>query len=83
VKLEQIDFVSFGRCIRVTVDEFETNILSKSNEVTKNAVIYVGSSSETETMEVYDKAIDALNSVRSAQKEGVVPGGGISYLRIS
>ena len=83
VKLEDIQFEHLGSCIRLTVDEFETNIVSKANESSKNAIIHVGSTSETETLELFDKAVDALNSVRSAQKSGVVAGGGITYLRIS
>jgi chaperonin GroEL (HSP60 family) len=34
-------------------------------------------------MERYDKAVDALNSTEGAKKHGIVPGGGISYLRAS
>lgn len=83
VRLENVQFEHLGTCIRVLVDEFETNIICKATQETRNAVIYVGGHSETERLEFYDKTVDALNSVRSSQREGVVAGGGITYLRIS
>ena len=47
----------------------------------QNATIQIGGNSETEILEKYDKAVDALNSTKGARKHGVVPGGGIGYLR--
>ena len=45
------------------------------------AVIYVGAASEVEMKEKKDRFDDALNSTRAAIEEGIVPGGGIAYLR--
>ncbi|MCD4745995.1 MAG: chaperonin GroEL [Bacteroidales bacterium] len=45
------------------------------------AVIYVGAASEVEMKEKKDRFDDALNATRAAIAEGIVPGGGVGYLR--
>jgi chaperonin GroEL len=45
------------------------------------AVIRVGAATETEMKEKKDRVEDALNATRAAVEEGVVPGGGVVYLR--
>jgi chaperonin GroEL len=45
------------------------------------AVIYVGASSEIELNVKKDIVDDALNATRAAMEEGIVPGGGVAYLR--
>ena len=45
------------------------------------AVVYVGASSEIELNIKKDIVDDALNATRAAMEEGIVPGGGIAYLR--
>jgi chaperonin GroEL len=45
------------------------------------AVIYVGAASEVEMKEKKDRFDDALNSTRAAIEEGIIPGGGVAYLR--
>ncbi len=45
------------------------------------AVIAVGAASETEMQEKKDRIDDALNATRAAVEEGIVPGGGVAYLR--
>jgi chaperonin GroEL len=45
------------------------------------SVVYIGGSSELEVKEKKDRVDDALSATRSAVKEGVVPGGGVVYLR--
>ncbi|MGZ3909092.1 MAG: chaperonin GroEL [Flavisolibacter sp.] len=45
------------------------------------AVVYVGASSEIELNVKKDMVDDALNATRAAMEEGIVPGGGIAYLR--
>ncbi len=45
------------------------------------AVIYVGAASELEMKEKKDRCDDALNATRAAIEEGIVPGGGVGYLR--
>ena len=45
------------------------------------AVIRVGAATETEMKEKKARVEDALNATRAAVEEGVVPGGGVAYLR--
>lgn len=45
------------------------------------AVIYVGASSEIEMKEKKDRVDDALNATRAAVEEGIIPGGGVGYIR--
>lgn len=45
-------------------------------------VIYVGGGSDIEVQEKKDRIDDALNATRAAIEEGVLPGGGVAYLRI-
>ena len=45
------------------------------------AVIYVGAASEVEMKEKKDRYDDALNATRAAIEEGIIPGGGVAYLR--
>tara|TARA_B100000427_G_C15518304_1_gene599178 strand:- start:2322 stop:3890 length:1569 start_codon:yes stop_codon:yes gene_type:complete len=47
------------------------------------AIIRVGASSEVEMIEKKHRIEDALEAVRSAQQEGIVPGGGTTLLRIA
>ena len=45
------------------------------------AVLYVGAPSEVEMKEKKDRVDDALCSTRAAIEEGIVPGGGVAYIR--
>jgi len=45
------------------------------------AVVKVGAASEIEMKEKKARVEDALNSTRAAVEEGVVPGGGVAYIR--
>ena len=45
------------------------------------AVIRVGAATESEMKEKKDRVEDALNATRAAVEEGIVPGGGVAYLR--
>ena len=45
------------------------------------AVIYVGAASEVEMKEKKDRVDDALSATRAAVEEGIVPGGGVAYVR--
>lgn len=47
------------------------------------SIINIGALSETDRKYRYDKAEDAVNSVKSALQEGTVPGGGLSFKIIS
>jgi len=46
------------------------------------AVIQVGAATETELKEKKHRFEDALSATRAAAEEGIVPGGGVTYLRI-
>jgi chaperonin GroEL len=45
------------------------------------AVLYIGAASEVEMKEKKDRVDDALHATRAAIEEGIVPGGGVAYLR--
>ncbi|GET30202.1 chaperonin GroEL [Prolixibacter sp. SD074] len=45
------------------------------------AVLYVGAPSEIEMKEKKDRVDDALSATRAAIEEGIVPGGGVAYIR--
>jgi chaperonin GroEL len=45
------------------------------------AVLYVGAASEIEMKEKKDRVEDALSATRAAIEEGIVPGGGVAYIR--
>ncbi len=45
------------------------------------AVLYVGAATETEMKEKKDRVDDALHATRAAVEEGIVPGGGVAYIR--
>jgi len=45
------------------------------------AVIYVGAASEVELKEKKDRVDDALSATRAAVEEGIIPGGGVAYIR--
>lgn len=45
------------------------------------AVIYVGATSEVEMKEKKDRVDDALSATRAAVEEGIIPGGGVAYIR--
>ncbi|MGD9977337.1 MAG: chaperonin GroEL [Bacteroidales bacterium] len=45
------------------------------------AVLYVGAATETEMKEKKDRVDDALNATRAAVEEGIIPGGGVAYIR--
>lgn len=45
------------------------------------AVLYVGAASEVEMKEKKDRVEDALAATRAAVEEGIIPGGGVAYIR--
>ncbi|MBQ2966027.1 MAG: chaperonin GroEL [Bacteroidales bacterium] len=47
------------------------------------AVLYVGAATEVEMKEKKDRVEDALSATRAAVEEGIVPGGGVAYIRAS
>ena len=47
------------------------------------AVLYIGAASEIEMKEKKDRVDDALAATKAAVDEGIIPGGGVSYIRAS
>jgi chaperonin GroEL len=45
------------------------------------AVLYVGAATEVEMKEKKDRVDDALSATRAAVEEGIIPGGGVGYIR--
>ena len=45
------------------------------------AVLYIGAASEIEMKEKKDRVDDALSATRAAVEEGIIPGGGVAYVR--
>jgi len=45
------------------------------------AVLYIGAASEIEMKEKKDRVDDALSATRAAVEEGIIPGGGVAYIR--
>jgi chaperonin GroEL len=45
------------------------------------AVLYVGAASEVEMKEKKDRVNDALNATRAAIEEGIIPGGGVAFIK--
>lgn len=45
------------------------------------AILYVGAATEVEMKEKKDRVDDALHATRAAVQEGVIPGGGVAYIR--
>ncbi|MFH2095286.1 MAG: chaperonin GroEL, partial [Bacteroidota bacterium] len=45
------------------------------------AVLYIGAATEVEMKEKKDRVQDALSATRAAVEEGIIPGGGVAYIR--
>lgn len=45
------------------------------------AILYIGAATEVEMKEKKDRVDDALHATRAAVEEGIIPGGGVAYLR--
>ncbi len=45
------------------------------------AVLYIGAATEIEMKEKKDRVDDALHATRAAVEEGIIPGGGVAYIR--
>lgn len=45
------------------------------------AVLYIGAATEVEMKEKKDRVNDALSATRAAVEEGIIPGGGVGYIR--
>ena len=45
------------------------------------AILYIGAATEVEMKEKKDRVDDALHATRAAVQEGIIPGGGVAYVR--
>lgn len=70
------------RADKVIVTSTSTTIIAPDTKA-KVAVIYVGANTEIELLEKKDRVEDAICAVRAAIEEGIVPGGGFTYLEAS
>ena len=82
VKLPFEKLIDIQDCERVTVSVDNTIIIAP-NTSAKVAVIYVGANTEVELLEKKDRVEDAICAVRAAIEEGIVPGGGWTYVQAS
>ena len=73
LKLEQATLEMLGTCDKVTVSKDNTTIVNGAGDV--------GANSEVEMKEKKDRVDDALCATRAAIEEGVVAGGGTTYIR--
>lgn len=82
VPFEQLFDEELKQADKVIVNSTTTTIIAPDTEA-KVAVIYVGASTEVELLEKKDRVEDAICAVRAAIEEGIVPGGGYTYLEAS
>ena len=75
----------FSRMEQPNVSDEERNVLERRlRRLTSGvAVIYVGGSTESEVNERRDRVDDAVNATKVALSNGIIPGGGSSFLRAS
>lgn len=74
---------SLQESLKESHSEFEKNTLKDRIAKLTNGVatLYVGKATEVEMNEKKDRIDDAIHAVRAAMQEGVVPGGGLAYIR--
>ena len=83
-----------AKAIKARVNQIKAQIESTTSDYDKEklqerlaklaggvAVLYVGAATEVEMKEKKDRVDDALAATRAAVEEGIVPGGGVAYLR--
>ena len=76
---------SIKSALKATENQYEQEVLAERLAKLDGgvAVIKIGAATESESKEKRDRTEDAVLSVKCAQEEGVVPGGGIALLRCS
>lgn len=82
VPFEQLFTEEIKQADKVVVTSTTTTVIAPDTTA-KVAVIYVGASTEVELLEKKDRVEDAICAVRAAIEEGIVPGGGFTYLEAS
>ena len=80
VKVPFEKLIEIEKCERATISIDNTTIIAP-NTSAKVAVIYVGANTEVELLEKKDRVEDAICAVRAAIEEGIVPGGGWTYIQ--
>ena len=88
ITLEQATLEMLGTAETITVSKDNTTIVNGAGD--KDAIaklaggvaqLNVGAASEVEMKEKKDRVDDALSATRAAIEEGIVPGGGVMYIR--
>jgi chaperonin GroEL len=82
VKVPFEKLLDITECEKATIDSRTTTIIAPNTKA-RVAVIYVGANTETELLEKKDRVEDAICAVKAAIEEGIVPGGGWTYLNAS
>ena len=69
--------------MEISTSDYDTEKLSERLAKLSGgvAVLYVGAATEVEMKEKKDRVDDALAATRAAVEEGIIPGGGIAYIR--
>jgi chaperonin GroEL len=69
--------------IETTTSDYDKEILQERLAKLSGgvAILYVGAATEVEMKEKKDRVDDALHATRAAVQEGIVPGGGVAYIR--
>ena len=82
VPFEQLFKEEIKQANKVIVTNNNTTIIAPDTTA-KVAIIYVGANTEIELLEKKDRVEDAICAVRAAIEEGIVSGGGFTYLQAS
>ena len=82
VKVPFENLVKVENCTKAIITNTTTTLMAP-NLRAKVAVIYVGANTQFELKEKKDRIEDAICAIKSAIEEGIVPGGGYTYLQAS
>ena len=67
--------------IETTTSDYDREKLQERLAKLAGGVLYVGAATEVEMKEKKDRVEDALAATRAAVEEGIIPGGGVAYIR--
>jgi chaperonin GroEL len=80
--------------IKARVEQIKAQVASTTSDYDKEklqerlaklsggvAILYIGAATEVEMKEKKDRVDDALHATRAAVQEGIIPGGGVAYVR--
>lgn len=82
VKVPFENLININNCTKAIITNTTTTIMAPDLRA-KVAVIYVGANTQFELKEKKDRIEDAICAIKSAIEEGIVPGGGYTYLQAS